>query len=93
MTCFWLFINRVEKSSFTWFDDLGLKNATPWEIYLDAFVFVSTDMMGCSYLNSFPKSKAEEIANLIIIPSGLCIYAIFFAYYVYITHEMNKDII
>ena len=52
MTCVWLLFNRTEQSGIvTWFNTVGLENASPWEIYLEAAVYVLTTMMGCGLLN------------------------------------------
>jgi hypothetical protein len=49
--CIWLILNRIEDQENSWFVRANLKDASNFEIYVEALVFICTTMMGAGLGN------------------------------------------
>jgi hypothetical protein len=98
LSCFWLFIGRVDpQQDLTWMKlvlyDAYEGHVPDFQKYIDSVLFVVSSMTGLGFGYIYPRTDLEYAMQSIIMLLGVSTYANFFAFFAVTIYNRNKQII
>ena len=95
LTCFWLFVGRVEpEQDINWFRlvqyDQYEGQVPQAQKYIDSAFFVVSSMTGLGFAYIYPRTTLEYAMQSLIMLLGVSLYANFFAFFAVTIYNRNK---